>query len=74
MGTFDLWHVLVDVDGLRDFCDDDNYSDVDALFAQLEVIEPPSDMVERVMDAVMHLPRSEDDTNDGEDRTLLHVI
>lgn len=74
MDTFDLWHVLNNIGGLRDFCDNDDYSDVDALFAQLEVIEPPSDMVERVMDAVTHLPQSEDDTNDGEDRTLLHVI
>jgi hypothetical protein len=36
-----------------DFGDD---SDIDELFEQLEIIEPPVDMVERIMDAVSQLP------------------
>jgi hypothetical protein len=31
-------------------------SDIDELFEQLEIIEPPVDMVERIMDAVSQLP------------------
>jgi hypothetical protein len=39
--------------------DDDNqdsFDDLDALFEQLERFEPPTDMVERIMDAVTKLP------------------
>ena len=46
-----------DVTSLR-FDDDgqDSFDDVDALFNQLERFEPPTDMVERIMDAVAKLP------------------
>lgn len=41
---------------LNDLEEAENYSDVDALFSQLETIKPPADMVERVMNAVSRLP------------------
>lgn len=41
---------------LNDLEETENYSDVDALFSQLETIKPPADMVERVMNAVSRLP------------------
>jgi len=41
---------------LNDLEEADNYSDVDALFSQLETIKPPAEMVERVMNAVSRLP------------------
>ncbi len=48
---------MQDVSPIR-FDDDDqgSFNDLDALFDQLECFEPPTDMVERIMDAVTKLP------------------
>jgi hypothetical protein len=72
MNTFDLQLALGDLN------ENDDYSDVDALFAMLETIAPPVNLIERVMDAVMRLPLpigevevSDDDDDDEEMQAVI---
>ena len=63
MNDFDLNLVFNDLE------ETDVYSDVDALFSQLETVKPPVDMVERIMNAVSRLPLPivvNDSDGDGE--------
>jgi hypothetical protein len=68
MNTFDLHLAL---DGLNE---NDDYSDVDALFAKLETIAPPVNLIERVMDAVTRLPLPIGEVADDDDEEMLEVI
>ena len=43
--------------------DDEDYDDVDQLFSHLETIEPPSDMVARIMNVVSKMPSPEEMLN-----------
>lgn len=68
MDTFDLQLALDDLN------ENDDYSDVDALFAKLETIAPPVNLVERVMDAVTSLPLPIGEVADDDDEEMLAVI
>ena len=70
MNTFDLQLALDDLN------ENDDYSDVDVLFAKLETIAPPVNLIERVMNAVTHLPFpiSEVEVVDDDDEEMQAVI
>ena len=70
MDTFDLQLALDDLN------ENDDYSDVDVLFAKLETIAPPVNLIERVMDAVTHLPFpiGEVEVVDDDDEEMQAVI
>jgi hypothetical protein len=68
MDTFDLQLALDDLN------ENDDYSDVDALFAKLETIAPPVNLIEHVMDAVTRLPLPIGEVADDDDEEMLAVI
>ena len=66
----EAFEVYYNFNEIEDAIDSEEYNDIDALFSQLEVVKPPSDMVERIMNAVAQLPLPAERADESEENTL----